>query len=67
MQQVQGVVIEGIRHIMNPEVPLKGTIELELEKQLEINPYVHEEIGMRGISFATAKGILLHLVSIKYT
>jgi len=45
--QVQINVIDGIRHIMNPQAPLKGTILLEVEKTLEINPYEHEEVGMR--------------------
>lgn len=46
-QQVQVEVIEGVRHIMNPETPLKGSVSLELEKKLEINPYEHEEFDLR--------------------
>ena len=46
-QQIQVEVIEGIRHIMNPETPLKGSVSLELEKKLEINPYEHEDFGLR--------------------
>jgi len=46
-QQVQVEIIEGVRHIMNPEAPLKGSISLELEKKLEINPYEHEDFGLR--------------------
>lgn len=47
-QQVQVEVIEGVRHIMNPETPLKGSVSLELEKKLEINPYEHEDFDLRG-------------------
>ncbi len=45
--EVRVEVIEGVRHIMNPETPLKGTVRLELEKKLEIDPYEHEEVGLR--------------------
>mgnify|MGYP001068819073 CR=1 FL=1 len=37
-KSVQVETIEGVPHVMNPEKPLKGTILLELEKKLEINP-----------------------------
>lgn len=53
--QVQIDIIDGIRHIMNPEAPLKGTILLKVEKTLEINPYEHEEVGMRFILSARDK------------
>jgi len=43
--EVQIEVIDGVRHVMNPEMPLKGTVLLELEKKLEIDPYDHEEVG----------------------
>ncbi len=39
--------IDGVPHVMNPEKPLKGTVHLELEKKLEINPYEHEEVGLK--------------------
>jgi hypothetical protein len=42
--------IEGIPYVMNPETPLKGTIILDVEKGLEIDPYKYEEIGMRHFS-----------------
>jgi len=45
---VQIEVIDGIPHVMNPELPLRGAILLELEKRLEINPYEHEEIGLKS-------------------
>jgi hypothetical protein len=44
---VQIEVIDGIPHVMNPEVPIKGTILLEVEKGLEIDPYKFEEVGIR--------------------
>ena len=53
--RVQVNVIDGIPHIMNPETPLKGTVLLEVEKTLEINPYEHEEVGMRFILSARDK------------
>jgi len=46
-QQVQVEIIDGVRHIMNPGTPLKGSISIELEKKLEINPYEHEDFGLR--------------------
>lgn len=47
-ESVQIEVIDGIPHVMNPERPIKGTILLEVEKGLEINPYQYEEIGIRN-------------------
>jgi hypothetical protein len=44
---IQVVMIDGIKHVMNPAEPLKGTIVLDLEKKLEINPYDYAEVGMR--------------------
>jgi hypothetical protein len=49
-QQVRVEVIDGIRHIMNPIIPLKGSVSLELEKKLEINPYEHEDFDLRGFN-----------------
>ena len=46
-ESVQIEVIDGIPHVMNPELPLKGTVILKLDKGLEIDPYKYEEIGMR--------------------
>ena len=40
-------VIDGIRHIMNPGKPIKGTITLKLEKIREINPYESEDVGLK--------------------
>jgi hypothetical protein len=46
-ESVQFETIDGVPHVMNPELPLKGTVLLELEKKLEIDPYEHEEIGLQ--------------------
>lgn len=46
-EQVQVVLIDGVRHIKNPEIPLKGAVVLEVEKIIEINPYEHEEVGLK--------------------
>ena len=46
-EAVQIEVIDGIPHVMNPELPINGTIRLEVEKGLEIDPYKYEEIGIR--------------------
>lgn len=43
--KVQVEVIDGVRHVKNPDTPSKGTVLLELEKKLEIDPYEHEEVG----------------------
>ena len=45
---IQIVIIDGIKHVQNPAEPIKGTIRLELEKQLEINPYDYDEVGFRN-------------------
>ena len=59
---VQIVMIDGIKHVQNPAEPIKGTVLLELEKQLEINPYEIEDIGIRGLKFAKIMNgdVILH-------
>jgi hypothetical protein len=49
---VKIVTIEGVRHILNPAVPLKGTVELQVEKVREINPYEIKDVGMRAYGSA---------------
>lgn len=49
-EQVQIVLIDGIRHIKNPVTPLKGTVVLEVEKITEINPYEQEEVGLKSLN-----------------
>jgi len=48
---VKIVEIEGIRHVINPSSPSKGTIVLDLEKTLEIDPYEQEEVAMRVVRY----------------
>jgi len=43
--------IDGVIHVLNPKKPLQGTVRLDVEKILEINPYVHEQIGLRYFDF----------------
>lgn len=49
--KVEKIIVDGVVHIMNPEKPLKGTVLLDIEKTREINPYIHEEVGLRYFSF----------------
>lgn len=44
------IMIEGIKHIQNPLEPLRGTVILEVEKKLEINPYEQEDVGLNLFS-----------------
>jgi hypothetical protein len=39
--------VDGVTVVKNPEFPIKGTIILEVEKILEINPYDNPDIGIR--------------------
>ncbi len=50
-QKVEKIIVDGVSHIMNPEKPQKGTVQLDVEKTREINPYIHEEVGLRYFSF----------------
>lgn len=49
-ERVQVVLIDGIRHIKNPATPLKGTVMLEVDKIIEINPYEHEEVVLKSFN-----------------
>jgi len=44
--------IDGVIHVLNPATPLKGSVSLEIEKILEIDPYKIDDVGMRMIWFA---------------
>jgi hypothetical protein len=44
---VKVVEIDGLRHVQNPAVPLKGAIDLKVEKIREVNPYEVQDVGMR--------------------
>ena len=48
---VKQEVIDGIVHLMNPELPLKGHITFEIERIRELNPYDTEEFGLGWIDF----------------
>ena len=47
--------VDGVTVVKNPEIPIKGTIILEVEKILEINPYDHQDIGIQIWSSAKDK------------
>jgi hypothetical protein len=51
INKVEMKIIDGVPHILNPKTPLKGTVRLEVEKALEIDPYAYEQIGLRGFYF----------------
>lgn len=48
-KRVQIVEIEGVRHVINPGTPLKGTILLDLEMTLEIDPYEQEDVALKVV------------------
>ena len=48
---VEIVEIEGVRHVINPNTPLKGTILLDLEKTFEIDPYEQEEVALKVVRY----------------
>ena len=43
--------IDGVKHIINPKEPMKGIVQLELKKILEIDPYQYEDVKLRGFDF----------------
>ena len=49
--QVQTMMIDGVKYILNPEIPLKGTVTLEIQKIREIDPYLREEVGIKILRF----------------
>jgi len=49
--KIEKIIVDGVVHIMNPEKPLKGVVQLEIEKTRELNPYTHEEVGLSHFSF----------------
>jgi hypothetical protein len=55
-QDVQFKTIDGIPHAINPAKPLKGTIVLEVERTLTINPYDQSEVGLRMTLFSRDAG-----------
>ena len=53
--KVEKIMVDGVAHIINPEKPLKETVLLDVEKTREINPYIHEEVGIKYLSFIRDK------------
>lgn len=49
--KVEKIIVDGVAHIMNPEKPLKGEVQLDIEKTREINPYQYEEVGLGWFEF----------------
>jgi hypothetical protein len=49
--KVEIKTMDGVIHVLNPKKPLKGTVKLQAEKTLEINPYVYEQIGLKYFDF----------------
>jgi len=41
----------GVKVVKNPAEPMKGTVLLEVEKALTINPYDQPDVGMRSVRF----------------
>lgn len=54
-QGVRTKEIEGVKHILNPQKPIKGIVHLDIEKTSEIDPYQYEEIGLKYIRFKRGK------------
>jgi hypothetical protein len=50
--KVERIMVDGVAHIMNPEKPIKGEVQLDIKKTLEINPYQYEEVGIKMLFFA---------------
>lgn len=44
--------IDGVTHILNPAKPLRGTLELEVERTREINPFDQPDVGLKMIFIA---------------
>jgi hypothetical protein len=50
--RIEFKTIDGVPHVFNPAKPLKGTIQLEVERTRTIDPYEQPEVGMRMILFS---------------
>ncbi len=49
---VETKIIDGIPHVLNPTKPLKGTINLQVERTRTIDPYEQPDVGLRIIFFS---------------
>jgi hypothetical protein len=52
--QVEVKTIDGIQHVLNPAMPIKGLVKLELEKVREIDPYAISDLNLRFMYCARA-------------
>ncbi|MGZ4886467.1 MAG: hypothetical protein ACXVJK_01945, partial [Candidatus Aminicenantales bacterium] len=50
--KVEIKTIDGIPHVLNPAKPLKGTVQLEVERMRTIDPYAQADVGMRMVRFS---------------
>ena len=65
-ERIQVVLIDGIRLIKNPATPLKGTVMLEVDKIIEINPYEHEEVVLKFFTSVKDEGGDVILFDVEY-
>ncbi|MGZ5499202.1 MAG: hypothetical protein ACXWHI_10815 [Candidatus Aminicenantales bacterium] len=49
--KVEVKTVDGVIHVLNPAKPLKGTVELEIERTRQINPYDQPDVGLQMIGF----------------
>lgn len=46
-EKIEMQEIDGVVHVLNQETPIRSTLELEIEKTREIDPYKFENISLR--------------------
>jgi len=61
LDQVEVRKIDGVNHILNADKPLKGTVVLEADKIIEIDPYQQPEVGMKFFHIARDESGLIIL------
>ncbi len=49
--KIERIIEDGVLYVKNPESPLKGTVELDIEKIREVDPYQYEEVGLKSLRF----------------
>jgi len=49
--KIERIIEDGVLHVKNPESPLKGTVELDIDKIREIDPYQYKEVGLKNMRF----------------
>jgi len=50
--KVEKKMVEGVEHVLNPAKPLKGAIELQIERTREIDPYEQPDCALRMVGFS---------------